>query len=49
MKKYDITTRQGRARRANRTDLFNPETLLPHNKEMREQIKYRKSLEGKRK
>lgn len=49
MKKFDMNTRQGRARRANRTDLFNPDTLQPHDAEHRDQIKYRKSLERKRK
>lgn len=33
MKKFDINTRQGKARRSNATDLFNPATLQPHTKE----------------
>jgi hypothetical protein len=30
MKKFDIRTRQGRARRRNRDDIFNPDSLQPH-------------------
>ena len=45
MKKYDRNTRQGRARRANATRLFNPDTGLPHNAEMRAELgKRRKEL-----
>ena len=32
MKKYDINTRQGRARRVGNTSQFNPDTLRPHSK-----------------
>lgn len=39
MKKFDINTRQGRARRSNASHLFNPETLQPHNKKHREMLK----------
>lgn len=39
MKKYDIKTRQGRARRLNKPFLFNPETLQPHTKEFRASLK----------
>lgn len=39
MKKFDINTRQGRARRANATDLFNPETLQPHSEKYRKMLK----------
>lgn len=39
MKKFDINTRQGKARRLNATDLFNPGTLQPHTKKYREMLK----------
>ena len=46
MKKYDIKTRQGRARRLNKPFLFNPETLQPHTKDRCRLRKFRNNSQS---